>query len=143
MTEVAPGWSHFPHEPDIGIEGRGASIAEAFEQTALALTAIIVAPGDVLPRRSLRIACTAPNPELLLVEWLDALIFRMAVKRMLFARFEVAILGKGESLEAMAWGETLDPQRHHPGLELKGSTQTHLSVRREQGLWIARTVIHV
>lgn len=63
MTDVAPGWSHFPHDPDIGIEG-GASISEAFEQTALALTVIIVAPGDALPRRSLWIACTAPNPEL-------------------------------------------------------------------------------
>lgn len=67
----------------------------------------------------------------------------MAVKRMLFAHFEVAILGKGESPEATAWGEALDPQRHHLGQEFKGSTQTDLSVRREQGQWIARTVIHI
>jgi len=34
-------WEHFPHEADIGVRGRGSSPSAAFEQAALALTAII------------------------------------------------------------------------------------------------------
>ena len=37
-------WEHFPHEADIGVRGRGMSAATAFEQAALALTAVITDP---------------------------------------------------------------------------------------------------
>jgi hypothetical protein len=40
-TPSAPvGWQHFAHDADIGVRGRGRTIAEPFEQTALALTAV-------------------------------------------------------------------------------------------------------
>jgi SHS2 domain-containing protein len=34
-------WEHFPHDADVGVRGFGATAAEAFEQAALALTAIV------------------------------------------------------------------------------------------------------
>ena len=34
-------WEHFPHDADVGIRGRGPTLAEAFEQAALALTGIV------------------------------------------------------------------------------------------------------
>lgn len=41
MTVTAR-WEHFPHQADIGVRGMGATLAQAFEQAALALTAVIV-----------------------------------------------------------------------------------------------------
>ena len=34
-------WTHFHHEADIGVRGTGHSPEEAFEQAAVALTAVI------------------------------------------------------------------------------------------------------
>ena len=42
-------WEHFPHQADMGIRGRGASREEAFEQAAVALTAVITDPEGVEP----------------------------------------------------------------------------------------------
>jgi SHS2 domain-containing protein len=39
-----PGWRHFDHRADIGVEGIGRSPDEAFAQAALALTAIVCDP---------------------------------------------------------------------------------------------------
>lgn len=40
-------WEHFPHDADIGVRGVGTSKEEAFEQAALALTAVITNPENV------------------------------------------------------------------------------------------------
>lgn len=37
-------WEHYSHEADIGIRGSADSLASAFEQAALALTAVIANP---------------------------------------------------------------------------------------------------
>ena len=49
----------------------------------------------------------------------------------------------GTRLEATAWGERVDPQRHHPAVEVKGATYTTLRVAREAGAWVAQTVVDV
>jgi SHS2 domain-containing protein len=136
------GWSHFVHGADIGIEGRGGSMTEAFEQAALALTAVITELHSVRGREEIRIECEAPDPELLLVDWLNALIYEMAVRRMLFRRFSVTV--EGARLRATAWGESLDADRHQPAVEIKGATYTQLSVtENDAGTWIARCVVDV
>ena len=38
-------WEHFEHDADIGVRGIGASKADAFEQAALALTAVAAPKG--------------------------------------------------------------------------------------------------
>lgn len=34
-------WEHFPHGADIGVRGFGPTMAAAFEQAALAMTAVV------------------------------------------------------------------------------------------------------
>jgi tRNA nucleotidyltransferase (CCA-adding enzyme) len=38
-------WQHFSHDADIGLQARGSTLEEAFEQIALALTAVMTDPG--------------------------------------------------------------------------------------------------
>lgn len=136
------GWAHFQHMADIGLHGWGATQAEAFEQTALALTAVVTDPDTVRPVLAREVACTAPDPELLLVDWLNAWIFEMSVHKMLFSRFVVTLNRSG--LRGTGWGKTLDRVRHHPAVEVKGATYTALHVGREaDGLWHARCVVDV
>jgi tRNA nucleotidyltransferase (CCA-adding enzyme) len=135
-------WEHFHHQADIGVRGLGASVAAAFEQAALALTAVITDPAQVGDRTPVAIACEAPDLELLLADWLNALIYEMATRHMLFGRFSVEILQ--QTLTATAWGEPIDPIRHQPGVEIKGATYTALRVARDEtGNWIAQCVVDV
>jgi tRNA nucleotidyltransferase (CCA-adding enzyme) len=135
-------WEHFPHGADIGIRGIGASREEAFEQAALALTAVITDPARVEAKHAVEIAREAPDDELLLADWLNALVYEMVTQHMIFSRFSVR-LDDGR-LSATAWGEPLDALRHHPAVEVKGATYTALSVaRRDDGAWAAQCVVDV
>lgn len=139
------GWEHFPHQADVGVRGFGATPAAAFEAAARAMTAAVADLEAVQPRVSVTVACAAPDRELLLVEWLNALVFEMATRHMLFSRFAVALQPEdgGERLEGEAWGEPVDPARHGLGVEVKGATYTALRVAEEDGTWTAQCVVDV
>jgi SHS2 domain-containing protein len=135
-------WDHFAHGADIGIRGAGSTKAAAFEQAALALTGVITDPGSVRPSVSVAIACEAPDDGVLLVDWLNALVYEMSTRRMLFGAFAVSI--EGSRLTATAWGEGVDQRRHEPAVEVKGATYTALKVERlEDGGWVAQCVVDV
>lgn len=139
---VPRSWEHFPHQADIGVRGIGATKEAAFERAAQALTAVITDPESVAPTQSVPIVCEAPDDELLLVDWLNALVYEMATRRMLFSRFAVRF--NDHSLQATVWGEPVEVARHQPAVEVKGATYTELSVKRdEQGRWIAQCVVDV
>jgi tRNA nucleotidyltransferase (CCA-adding enzyme) len=135
------GWEHFPHGADVGVRGYGPTREAAFEQAALALTAALVDPAALTLRIRAAVQCRAPDDELLLAEWLNALIYEMATRKMLFGRFKVAI--HGHALAGEAWGEPIDPRRHQPATEAKGATLTALKVAAEDGRWVAQCVVDV
>jgi len=134
-------WEHYEHGADIGVRGIAGSKAAAFEQAALALTAVITEPQGVAAQETVQIRCEAPDDELLLADWLNALIYEMAVRRMLFGRFHVEL--DGTRLTAQAVGEPASVARHHPAVEVKGATYTTLRVAPVEGGWLAQTVVDV
>jgi SHS2 domain-containing protein len=135
-------WEHFAHGADIGIRGIGHSRAGAFAQAALAMTSAVTDPKEVAPREAVHVRCAAPDDELLLVDWLNAIVYEMATRGMLFSRFEVEI--DDASLRGTAWGEKVDIEKHQPGVEIKGATYTGLSIGRSpEGDWVAECVVDV
>lgn len=135
-------WEHFPHQADIGVRGCGPSIEAAFVQAAIALTAVITDPANVTADTAVQIDCSADDNELLLADWLNRLLYEMAIHQMLFSRFEVSI--KGTALTATAWGETIDVARHRPTVEIKAATYNQLSVISDNnGNWTAQCVVDV
>ena len=135
-------WEHFEHQADIGIRGFGTTPAEAFEQAALAMTAVVTDPREVRPEQEVVLRCAAANLELLLVDWLNAVLCEMGARRMLFGRFEVDLAGT--RLTGRAWGEPVDPARHRPAAEVKGASYAALRVARgPDGLWVAQCIVDV
>jgi len=134
-------WEHYAHGADIGVRGYAGSKAGAFAQAALALTAVVTDPADVATPQRVAIECEAPDDELLFAEWLNAVIYEMATRRMLFGRFAVRF--DGDRLSGEAWGEPVDAARHRPAVEVKGATYTTLRVAHEGGRWVAQTVVDV
>jgi SHS2 domain-containing protein len=135
-------WEHFEHQADIGVCGVGITKEQAFEQAALALTAVITDLASVEPKEKVEIACEAADDELLLIEWLSSLLFGMDCRKMLFSQFEVVI--NQDKLTAVYRGEKLYIAKHHPAVEVKGATYMSLSVKQdESGRWIAQCVVDV
>ncbi|MFN8179621.1 MAG: archease [bacterium] len=141
-NDALPRWEHFEHGADVGVRGRGRTLEEAFAQAACALCAVVVDPALVRPRVETELSCDAPDPELLLVAWLDAVIWEMSARRSVFCAFRVRI--HGTRLEGTAQGEPLDDRRHEPAVEIKGATHTLLTVAHgEDGAWMVQTVVDV
>ncbi|MBI4384786.1 MAG: archease [Nitrospinae bacterium] len=140
---MTPGrWEHFPHDADLGVRGTGATREEAFEQAALALTAVIADLDKVHSLEEVDVACSAPDEELLFVDWLNAIVYEMSTRQMLFSRYEVTI--EGDRLRAKAWGEPVSVAGHQPAVEVKGATYTELQVGRlADGRWLAQCVVDV
>lgn len=135
-------WEHFPHEADIGVRGFGRTPAEAFEQAALALAAAITNPALVRPLETIEIEREAPSLDLLFLDWLNALIYEMAERRMIFGAFDIKI-DRGR-LIARAQGEKVSRRRHQPVVEAKGATFTELAVAEDTpGHWRAQCVVDV
>ncbi len=134
-------WEHFAHDADIGLRGIGATKEAAFTQMALALTAVITDPADVHAGDAIDIQCHATDDEMLLVDWLNALIYEMSTRKYLFSRFDLHIVDN--QLNARAWGEPIDIERHQPVVEVKGATYTALQVTNDGDGWIAQCVVDV
>ena len=134
-------WEHFPHAADVGVRGFGKTPAQAFEQAALALTAVVTT-AEIAPETKVEVNCQASDLELLFVEWLNAIIYEMAVRNMLFSRFSARI--DGTRLDGTLWGESVDVARHQPACEPKGATYTALKVAEGgDGIWSAECIVDV
>jgi tRNA nucleotidyltransferase (CCA-adding enzyme) len=134
-------WSHFAHDADLGLRGSGRSKSEAFEEIAKALTAAVTDPDSVAAEESISLSCEAPSDEILLVDWLNSLIYEMAVRQMLFHNFSVAITDG--ALRAEVTGESVKREKHQPAVEVKGATYTALAVKQADDGWVVQCVVDV
>lgn len=137
-----PSWNHFEHDADIGLRATAATRAGLFEAMAEALTAVVTDPACVRLDRQIEIHCEASDNALLLVDWLNALVYEMATRRMIFGRWRVIL--DGGKLDALVEGEAVDRARHRPVVEVKGATYTALSVEQDaSGDWRGQCVVDV
>ncbi len=135
-------WEHFSHQADVGIRGYGPTLSDAFAQAAKALVAVVCDPDTVSADTAVEVACAVSDRELLLVDWLNAVIFEMATRKMLFAEFDVSV--EDGDLRARLRGEAVDVRRHQPAVEVKGATYTQLRVVKSgTGEWMAQCVVDV
>lgn len=124
------------------MRGLGPTLASAFEQAALGLTAAVCNLAQVAALERVAIGAKGADDELLLAAWLNAVIYEMAVRRMVFGRYHVTI--DGRRLSGEAWGESVGVARHEPAVEPKGATLTELVVSQQMdGAWPAQCVIDV
>jgi len=135
-------WEHLEHGADIGVRGYGDDPAQAFAHAALAMSAVVTDLELIESRQTIEVECEAGDYDLLLLDWLNEIVYQMATRNMLFGRYEVRI--DDHRLAARLHGETVDPVRHQPAVEVKGATMTELAVyRASDGRWIAQCVIDV
>lgn len=142
LPTQTPRWEHFAHQTDIGIRGYGNSPDEAFAQLALAMMAAMTDPRRIEARSVVTLECRAPDLELLLFDWVNALLFEMDTRHQLFCAFDVHI--RGQHLQANAWGESQVASRHRPAIKLESATFTalHIAVVAPD-TWMAQCVVRI
>lgn len=106
------------------------------------MTAVVTDPASVRPQETVEIGAMAPTLDVLLVDFLDALVLEMAARAMLFSDFPVTI--DSGRLTAAARGEPVSRERHAPSVEVKGATFTELAVVEDApGHWRAQCIVDV
>jgi SHS2 domain-containing protein len=131
---------YFEHDADIGVIGRGATVAQAFEAAAQAVFAIITPVDVVQPQTTVSIEFEEADLELALVTWLNLLLGKSRELGMVFSRFHLRHQGNkwhGE-VSGEKWNDSLER-----GVEVKGATLTMLSVKQTGATWEARCVVDV
>jgi SHS2 domain-containing protein len=139
-------FEYLDHEADVGIRGIGDSLAEAFAEGARGMFAIMADLEAIVPRESVEVICDAPDLELLFVEFLNELLFQREIGGLLLNLCEVQEPRQGPEgwhLEALAWGDSLDPARHEIRTEVKAATLSGLRVFRRDGQFVAQCVVDV
>lgn len=135
------GWEHFSHEADIGIRGIGSSVEDAFAMAAMALTEVVTKSEKLSPHLTIHIHCKEDDLELLFYDWINALVYEMDTKKILFKTFRVRI--NNGQLEAVCEGEKINPLKQDLAVEVKGATMTELKVIQLKEQWIAQCVVDV
>jgi len=126
----------------MGVRGYGTTLEEAFASAAEGLTAVVVEPSDVEPVEKVDFTGSASDPELLFYDFMNSIVYEMAVSARVFSRFRVRV--EGDCLQAEAWGERVDVERHQPAVEVKGATFTELAVgRSDDGRWFAQCILDI
>ncbi len=141
-TREGDHWEHFDHGADIGLRAQAESRPALFELMAEALTAVVTPPARVSGEVEVEIRCEAPDDALLLVDWLNALVFEMSTRGLLFSEWRVVL--DDHKLDATVRGQAVDRRSHEPAVEVKGATYTALVFEQlPNGHWLAQCVVDV
>ena len=129
------------HTADVGIRAWGESLAEVFAQAALGMFSFISDLESVQERESREVVVEGADREVLLVAWLNELVYLFGVEGLLFRRFDVLEM-EDTRIRARCHGERLDQARHSVTAEVKSATYHMLEVKRND-LWHARVILDI
>ena len=130
------------HTADVGIHAWGPSESVVFEQAALGLFSLLCDPATVEPREAIDLEAEAPTHDLLLVAWLNELLYRFEADGLVFHSFTIDVLGARE-VSATAHGERIDPARHAVRAGVKAVTYHGLALRETGDGWEGKVILDV
>jgi SHS2 domain-containing protein len=144
MTKKSPpqqaaGYRSIPHTADAGFKLWGASLADIFVQGAYALTSLMTDRRHLQNWQSLDVEVEAPDQEILLVDWLNFLLYLYDTKSFFVKDIDIIEIS-GQQLKARLAGEELDPARHILKTGVKAATYHQLSIRRQDSGWEATVI---
>jgi SHS2 domain-containing protein len=130
------------HTADIGLRAWGATLQEAFENAATALSAIVVELDDIEPRIAYPIAASGDDDQSLLVNWLNEALYYLDARRIVLRRFRIEHFGDGR-VAGQAWGEPRDPVKHRPKVIVKGVTYHQLKIEQRAEGWTVEVFLDI
>jgi SHS2 domain-containing protein len=123
------------HPADVGFLAYGGTLAELFENAALALCSLACAPEKIEEREQREIVAAGADIESLLYAWLAEILAIADGEQLLFRRVQVSELrepktGAAGEARGIAYGEKFDRERHAAGTYIKAVTLHQFAVER-------------
>ena len=128
------------HPSDIGIEAKGSTLCEAFSSAALGLTSLIVDPETIRSSGSREIDIEADDDEMLLIKWLNELIFLFDARNFIMKDITTLTI-ENNRLKAKIRGESFSADRHAPRVDVKAVTFHQLYIGEQNGVWTIRVFV--
>ena len=130
------------HTADIGIVAYGVDVKQVFANAALGLFTLMADPDECKDdiQRDLRLS--AEDMEVLLVAWLNELIYIFDVEHIIFKRFEVDEL-TSTHIKARCFGEKIKLNQHKLKREIKAATYHMLKIDKVNSGYKAQVIFDI
>lgn len=134
------------HPADVGFLAYGGTLAELFENAALAMGSLACAPEKIEEREQHQIVAAGADIESLLYAWLAEILAIADGEQLLFRRVQVSELREPKAEAAgeargIAYGEKFDRERHATGTYIKAVTLHQFAVERTRDGFRARVFL--
>jgi len=130
------------HTADIGIVAYGTDIKQVFANAALGLFNLMADLDDFKEDIQRELELSAEDAEVLLVEWLNELIYIFDVEHIIFKRFEIEGLTSTQ-IKARCFGEKIKPGQHKLKREIKAATYHMLRISKEDGGYKVQVIFDI
>lgn len=128
---------------DIAYNAYGKTLAELFENAALALSDVTVNLKDVKSKIKKEIALKSDKIDTLLYDFLSEIIFIKDTDGLLFSKYHVKIDEKKISLKAICQGEQIDRQRHELRNDVKAVTMHLFEIKKVKDKYTCTVVVDI
>jgi SHS2 domain-containing protein len=128
------GFEFLEHTADAYIAAYGKNLAEAFENAAFAMFDVMTDLEKVSAKVKENVEVAAEDEYALLYSWLEALLVKFDVNKMLYSKFKVLDLNQTSvrfRLRAEVWGEKFNPKKHTQKVGVKAVTYHRMEIIKE------------
>jgi len=122
------------HTADVYIAAHGATLAEAFENAALAMFEVMTDTEKVNADVEDSVEVEAEDEYALLYSWLEALLVKFETKNMLYSKFKISSIdetAEGFRIKAAVWGEKFNAEKHTQKVGVKAVTYHRMEILKE------------
>jgi len=133
-------FEYIEHTADAGLFVRGDSLQSLFTNAAQGLFEMIAVVDTIDEKETIEVNVVADSVDMLLVTWLDELVFRHETEELFFKRVEISNICETE-LTAKVFGEITNYEKHVVYTEIKAVTYHQLYVKQKpDGDWEAQVI---
>ena len=133
-------FEYIEHTADAGMRVWGEDLSTLFTHAAQGLFEMIAVIESIDETSAINIQIESESVEMLLVAWLDEIIFRHETDEMFFKRAEICSISSTE-LVAKVYGEPSDFSKHIVYTEIKAVTYHQLYVEQKSNkTWEAQVI---
>ena len=122
------------HTADVYIAAYGATLAESFENAALAMFEVMTDTEKVSSDIENSVEIEAEDEYALLYSWLEALLVKFEIKNMLYSKFEISSIKEtpeGFRIQATVWGEKFNARKHTQKVGVKAVTYHRMEIIKD------------
>ena len=125
------------HATDAFVEITAKDLKEAFAVTADAVINITIDQDKVEEKEEKEFSAQGKDLRYLLFSWLEEITFVLITEGFAIRRIEFDILGNDEfTINAKAFGETLDLKKHNFKVEIKAPTFYEMKIEQNDGVFM-------